>query len=130
MAENSFDIVSKVDLQEVSNAIQQALKEIHTRYDLKDSKSDIQMDEKEALVLKLRKARDRVRRQKGRCEGNPNWIKGANKTIPTDHVKAASAAQARGLSLRDISAELANDGFLNRSGKPYAAQSVKRMLAS
>src|SRR6516162_5372252 len=51
MADNSFDIVSKVDLQEVSNAIQQALKEVHTRYDLKDSKSDIQMDEKEALVL-------------------------------------------------------------------------------
>ena len=50
MAE-SFDIVSKVDLQEVSNAIQQALKEVHTRYDLKDSKSDIQMDDKEALVL-------------------------------------------------------------------------------
>ena len=51
MAENSFDIVSKVDLQEVANAIQQALKEVHTRYDLKDSKSDIQMDGKEALVL-------------------------------------------------------------------------------
>jgi uncharacterized protein YajQ (UPF0234 family) len=50
MAE-SFDVVSKVDMQEVSNAIQQALKEIHTRYDLKDSKSDIQMDEKETLVL-------------------------------------------------------------------------------
>ncbi len=50
MAE-SFDIVSKVDLQEVSNAIQQALKEIHTRYDLKDSKSAIEMDGKEALVL-------------------------------------------------------------------------------
>ena len=50
MAE-SFDIVSKVDLQEVSNAIQQALKEIHTRYDLKDSKSDIQLDDKETLVL-------------------------------------------------------------------------------
>ncbi|HSY11875.1 MAG TPA: DUF520 family protein, partial [Verrucomicrobiae bacterium] len=29
MAENSFDIVSKVDLAEVTNAIQQALKEIH-----------------------------------------------------------------------------------------------------
>jgi hypothetical protein len=51
MAENSFDIVSKVDVQEVSNAIQQALKEIHTRYDLKDSKSDIQLDGKEALIL-------------------------------------------------------------------------------
>ena len=49
-AENSFDIVSKVDLQEVSNAIQNALKEIHTRFDLKDSKSDIKL-EKDALVL-------------------------------------------------------------------------------
>jgi cyclic-di-GMP-binding protein len=50
-SENSFDIVSKVDLQEVSNAIQNALKEIHTRFDLKDSKSDIQIEGKEALVL-------------------------------------------------------------------------------
>ncbi len=51
MADNSFDIVSKVDLQEVSNAIQQALKEIHTRYDLKDSKSNVELDNKEALIL-------------------------------------------------------------------------------
>jgi len=51
MAENSFDIVSKVDLQEVSNAIQNALKEIHTRFDLKNSHSDIQLEGKEALVL-------------------------------------------------------------------------------
>lgn len=50
MAE-SFDVVSKVDMQEVSNAVQQALKEVHTRYDLKDSKSDIKIDEKEGLVL-------------------------------------------------------------------------------
>jgi len=47
----SFDIVSKIDLQEVTNAIQQALKEIHTRFDLKDSKSDIALDGKEAIVL-------------------------------------------------------------------------------
>jgi len=50
MPDNSFDIVSKVDMQEVSNAIQQALKEIHTRFDLKDSKSTIEM-EKDAIVL-------------------------------------------------------------------------------
>jgi len=43
--------VSKIDLQEVANAIQQALKEIHTRFDLKDSKSNIELDEKEAIVL-------------------------------------------------------------------------------
>lgn len=51
MAENTFDIVSKVDLQEVSNAIQNSLKEIHTRFDLKNTKSDIQLDGKDALVL-------------------------------------------------------------------------------
>jgi cyclic-di-GMP-binding protein len=51
MPENSFDIVSKIDLQEVSNAIQQALKEIHTRYDLKDSKSNIVVEGKDAIIL-------------------------------------------------------------------------------
>jgi hypothetical protein len=50
MPDNSFDIVSKIDLQEVSNAIQQALKEIHTRFDLKDSKSNIEL-EKDEIVL-------------------------------------------------------------------------------
>src|SRR5277367_3102099 len=50
MPDNSFDIVSKIDLQEVSNAIQQALKEIHTRFDLKDSKSNVEL-EKDAIVL-------------------------------------------------------------------------------
>ena len=51
MPENSFDIVSKIDLQEVSNAMQQAMKEIHTRFDLKDSKSNIELEGKEAIVL-------------------------------------------------------------------------------
>jgi cyclic-di-GMP-binding protein len=51
MPDNSFDIVSKIDLQEASNAIQQALKEIHTRFDLKDSKSDIKLEGKDAIIL-------------------------------------------------------------------------------
>jgi uncharacterized protein YajQ (UPF0234 family) len=51
MAENSFDIVSKVDLQEVSNAIQHAMKEITTRFDLKDSKSSIALEGKDAIIL-------------------------------------------------------------------------------
>src|SRR5712691_8257298 len=50
MPENTFDIVSKIELQEVSNAIQQALKEVHTRFDLKDSKSRIDL-EGDAIVL-------------------------------------------------------------------------------
>ncbi len=43
-SENSFDIVSKIDLQEVDNAVQQALKEIHQRYDFKGSIADIRRD--------------------------------------------------------------------------------------
>jgi len=49
--ENSFDIVSKVDLQEVRNAIDQALKEIHQRFDLKDSHSDITLEGQEEIQL-------------------------------------------------------------------------------
>src|SRR6202158_5262037 len=51
MPDNTFDIVSKIDLAEVNNAIQQALKEVLTRYDLKDSKSDIQLNEKDHKIL-------------------------------------------------------------------------------
>jgi len=49
-SESSFDIVSKIDLQEVDNAVQQALKEIRQRYDFKGSLADIRRD-KEALHL-------------------------------------------------------------------------------
>ena len=51
MPDNSFDIVSKSELQEVSNAISQAMKEIVTRFDLKDSKSSIEFDGKEIITL-------------------------------------------------------------------------------
>ena len=50
MPENTFDIVSKINMEEVSNAIQQAVKELTTRFDLKDSKSNITL-EKDAIVL-------------------------------------------------------------------------------
>ncbi len=51
MPDNSFDIVSKIDLNEVLNAVQQASKEIQTRYDLKDSRSSIQLKDKENKIL-------------------------------------------------------------------------------
>ena len=44
MAANSFDIVSRIDLQEVNNAINQAVKEVVNRYDLKSTKSTIELD--------------------------------------------------------------------------------------
>jgi uncharacterized protein YajQ (UPF0234 family) len=51
MPDNSFDIVSQVEMPEVLNAIQQAMKEVHQRFDLKDSKSSIELNEKERKIL-------------------------------------------------------------------------------
>jgi uncharacterized protein YajQ (UPF0234 family) len=47
----SFDVVSKVDLQEVSNAVQQASKEIATRFDFRGSVSMIEWNEKELTLM-------------------------------------------------------------------------------
>ncbi|MEK7238065.1 MAG: YajQ family cyclic di-GMP-binding protein [Nitrospirota bacterium] len=51
--EHSFDIVSKVDIQEVLNAVQQAMKEISQRFDFKDSKSNIELnkDKNEIVII-------------------------------------------------------------------------------
>jgi len=49
--QNSFDVVSQINLQEVKNAVDQAIKEIRQRFDFKDSKSEIQLEDKELIVL-------------------------------------------------------------------------------
>ena len=51
MPDNSFDVVSKVELPEVTNAIHQTLKEVQTRFDLKNSRSSIELNEKDKKVL-------------------------------------------------------------------------------
>jgi cyclic-di-GMP-binding protein len=51
MADNSFDIACKIDLQEVDNAVNQARREIETRYDLKGSKNEIAYDKAQLTVL-------------------------------------------------------------------------------
>ena len=78
--------------------------------------SAVSQFEKEALVLKLRKARDRKRAETGRCEGR--------KPVPAEVAAAAQAARSRGLSLRQVAAELQTLGF-----KAYGAQSIKLMIS-
>jgi len=51
MPDNTFDVVSKIEMPEVLNAIQQASKEVQTRFDLKDSKSSIELKEKDNKIL-------------------------------------------------------------------------------
>lgn len=49
-SENSFDIVCKIDTQEVANALDQTRREIETRYDLKDSRKEIVLDKSDIVV--------------------------------------------------------------------------------
>jgi uncharacterized protein YajQ (UPF0234 family) len=49
-AENSFDIACKLDMQEVANAINQAKREIETRYDLKGSKNEIAQEKMDIIL--------------------------------------------------------------------------------
>ena len=49
-ASASFDIVSKFDRQELVNAVDQAVREIRTRYDLKDTKTELELNESEITI--------------------------------------------------------------------------------
>ncbi len=48
--DNSFDVVSKVEVQEVRNAIDQAVKEVRARFDLKDSNSEIKLEDGDKTI--------------------------------------------------------------------------------
>ncbi|MCR8642120.1 YajQ family cyclic di-GMP-binding protein [Paenibacillus sp. N1-5-1-14] len=50
-SESSFDIVSKVDMQELTNAVNQATREIETRFDFKNSKSSITIEKEELVIV-------------------------------------------------------------------------------
>ena len=49
--DNSFDVVSKVDMQEARNAIDQAMKEIRQRFDLKDTRSEVNLEGQDTIQL-------------------------------------------------------------------------------
>ena len=48
--DNSFDIVCKIDMQEVTNAVDQARREVETRYDLKGSRNEIKLEKTDLLL--------------------------------------------------------------------------------
>jgi DNA invertase Pin-like site-specific DNA recombinase len=83
--------------------------------------------EKARLVAKLRAARNRVRAERGRCEGR--------KPVPIETVAVARRLARRSSktggrrSLRAISAELAKLGYHGPAGEPYHPGSIARMLS-
>lgn len=56
MPDNSFDVVSKIEMPEVHNSVDQAKKEIQQRFDLKDSHSSIEVVDKDNKILLASKA--------------------------------------------------------------------------
>lgn len=50
-ADNSFDVVSEFDEQELVNALDQARRDVSTRYDLKDTKTDIEYEKKKSITI-------------------------------------------------------------------------------
>jgi uncharacterized protein YajQ (UPF0234 family) len=62
-SQSSFDVVSKFDHQELRNAVDQTMREVRTRYDLKDTKTEIAQEEAQLVItadsdMTLRSVRD------------------------------------------------------------------------
>jgi DNA invertase Pin-like site-specific DNA recombinase len=80
--------------------------------------------EKANLVAKLKAARDRKREESGKCGGRKSYAE-ANPEL----VKLARELQGEELSLRGISAALAERGYTTPKGVPYSASAIASMLA-
>ena len=81
--------------------------------------------EKASLVAKLRGARDRKRRETGKCEGRPSY----GETQP-GIVEQARELRRDGSTLQAICDQLAAGGALNGKGRPFAPAQIARMLRS
>ena len=85
--------------------------------------------DKAMTVAKLRGARERKRREAGKCEGRKNAERNPELVALAKRLHRQRPKGGR-TSLRAISAELATQGFLNENGRPFAAASIKSMLHS
>ena len=107
--EQSFDVVSQVDMQEVDNAIQQTHKEIVQRYDLKDTKSEVDLDKHEATIT-VKAPSDFVAKQIEDIIGTKLFKRGIDlKAVQWGKVEMASGGTVRqvGKIVNGIEAELA-----------------------
>ncbi|MCP4781082.1 MAG: recombinase family protein [Hyphomicrobium sp.] len=85
--------------------------------------------EKGSLVAKLKGARDRKRRETGKCEGRKSHAeKRPGAVALAKKLHSASPKTGKRLSLRKISAALAEAGHLNERGQPFNQRSIKVMV--
>jgi DNA invertase Pin-like site-specific DNA recombinase len=84
--------------------------------------------DKAMTVAKLRGARERRRKEVGKCEGRKSYAERAPAAVALAKKLHRYPVNGRRRSLRQVSAELAGEGFLASSGKPYGAAAVARMV--
>jgi DNA invertase Pin-like site-specific DNA recombinase len=89
--------------------------------------------ERARLVGKLKAARDRKRTTGVKVEGRKSYAEIDARDHDGQMIKLARKLRRKSpkggrRSLREVASQLANDGFLSHSGKPYGATAVARML--
>lgn len=95
MPDNSFDVVSKIEIPEVLNAVQQAQKEIQQRYDLKDSHSSIEFNEKDAKLVLASKDEFKLKAVVDILES-----KLVNRKVPLKNLSFGAVTPAAGSTVR------------------------------
>ena len=86
--------------------------------------------DKAMTVAKLKGARDRVRRQRGKCEGRKSYAeRGEEGKKLVDMAQQLRAnTDGRPTSLRKIATSLASAGYVTPSGRPYSASAIASMI--
>jgi DNA invertase Pin-like site-specific DNA recombinase len=85
--------------------------------------------EKQALVAKLRKARERKKHETGKCGGRHSVAEAKPETVEMAKKLARYPVNGRHRSLREVAAELQAAGHVTSKGTPYGAAAIARMMA-
>lgn len=82
-------------------------------------------------VAKLKGARDRVRRERGKCEGRKSYVeRGGGRELVAIAQQLHTNPHGRSPSLRKVAAALTERGFVTPSGRPYSASAVASTLTA
>jgi len=91
----SFDAVSRVDLQEVDNAVNNTVKEIATRFDFRGSKTEVSLDKKSKLVVVTTESEMRAKAVREMLIGNLVKRKVETRSVEFGEVKPAGGSLQR-----------------------------------
>ena len=119
----SFDVVSQLDMQEVRNAVDQAAREVSTRYDFKDSGSQITLSEVEISLASS--SEDRLNALRQVLEEKLVRRKVSLKTLSYGDVEEASGATVRQLAALQAGINSENAKELNKFIKGLGSNGVQ-----